>query len=358
MKKWEPIIGIILFALAVWGGQVPKQIIDDVRLATVTGYDWVDSTHFVGTVEAPNFNPDLTLTQVVYSEVANISKINRRELNAESPYVIVSGKLQATLFNIPLAKHGLINRIDTLYRDPTIGEQIYLAIVDGQAKDLLSKQYEQNLDDGTYLAELIEQNRKQSFLPTTNLHEFSVNYYTKGIDPCLPLLKVVNDKIQIEGVAFFNKDKYVGFVNKNDAVILKMLRENFKSGSIMAKKEHSKKMLDMENISSRKKFKVTYVNGKPHVKVILNVDGIITETYDSKTMSNREMEKLFENQIRRTSKKLLTRFQKVNCDPIGIGYQVSIRNRNWNFEQWKSGYKNVPIQVEVHVKIREKGLIT
>lgn len=357
LKTWEIIIAIALFGLAVWGGNVPKKIIDDVRLATVTGYDYKDKTHFVGTVEAPIFNPDLTLTQVVYSEVAPISKINRREINAESPLIVVSGKLQASLFNIPMAKQGLMKRIDTLYRDPAIGERIYLAIVDGNCKDLLSRQFEQNLDNGTYLADLIEQNSKESFLPTTNLHEFSVAYFTKGLDPCLPLLKVVGNKIQIEGIAYFNNDKFQGIVNKNDAIFLKMLRENFSSGSIMAQKTKSNDLLNLENISSTKKFKVTYVDGTPHITVIQNVRGIITESYNSNGLSNRGMEKIFEKRIKKMSLTLIHRFQKEGCDPVGLGYQVRIRNRHFNFSQWKSQYKDVPVNVEVHVQIAEKGLI-
>jgi spore germination protein len=144
--------------------------------------------------------------------------------------------------------------------------------------------------------------------PMHNL--FSI--YTKGIDLCLPLLKVVQ-------VAYFNNDKYKGFVNKNDAIFLKLLRGNSTTGSIMAKNAVSTQMLKMENINSGKKFVVNYENGLPHVKVILNIERIITETFESKSMSNREMEKLFENKIKSTSKRLITRFQNENCDPVGIG---------------------------------------
>ncbi|WEG13225.1 Ger(x)C family spore germination protein [Pullulanibacillus sp. KACC 23026] len=358
LRTWEILIGLLLVALSFMGGTVPKQIIDDVRLATAVGYDYKDPNNFVGTLEAPVFNPDLTLTQEVYSDVAPISKMNRREINAESPYVVVSGKLQAVLFNIPLAKQGIMSRIDTLNRDPSIGERIYLAIVDGSSKELLSKQYEQNLDDGTYLAELMEQNSEQSFLPTTNLHEFSVSYYTEGVDACLPLLKVVGNKIQIKGVAYFNNDKYKGFVNNNEAIYLKMLKQNFKSGSLMARKSGSKTMINMENIKSSRKFKVTYKNGLPHVTITITIRGIVTESYKSNGISNQEIEDIFEKKIKRVSRQLISRFKKEHSDPIEIGYQVRIRDRNWDYEKWKSEYKDVPVKVKAHVQIIEKGLKT
>ena len=59
-------------------------------------------------------------------------------LNAKSPHNVVVGQMRVVLFGKALGERGMGEIITNLQRDPNIGRDVQLAIVDGSAEELLN----------------------------------------------------------------------------------------------------------------------------------------------------------------------------------------------------------------------------
>ncbi|KEF37765.1 germination protein, Ger(X)C family [Schinkia azotoformans MEV2011] len=338
----------------------PKQIIDDIFLVMAVGYDYVAENRFTGTAVAPFYKPDKTIENLAFSNTSSLIYQNRDKLESESSKPLINGKLQIALFNRELAeKTGIFRYIDNLQRDPNVGARIQLAVFDGSTeKTLHSLKTDEPI--GTYLSNLVDENTEFSNLPLTNLHTFEFAYYSKGIDPILPLLEEKKNRVKIKGVALFKKEKMVDFVPQQEFFYLRSMYENFKKGVFFIKLDNGERAF-LTNIASSRKFVVKHNNGgfSPNVTINIKVKGIIRE-YSGPYIPNdliNDIERQIEKDIKKKNKKMLTTFQELGIDPIGIGHHVRHQTRNYKGENWEDIYPNVDVKVKATVSILERGVI-
>lgn len=357
MKK-SIIFLTILFVSMGSGLMMSDRIIDEIHIVTTVGYDDYKDGKFRGTVVIPVFSPDKKITDVTYTATSSLIYENRRKLNAEASQPLLSGKLEVALFDVELAKRGIFDYIDNLERDPSVGSRVYLAITEGKTEELLNQSYE-NISIGLYISDLLKQNIKIGNLPKTNLHVFIHHYFADGIDPVLPLFVQKKDKIDIDSLALFKKDKYVGKISyADDAFIFKMLRENFGRGSFTVN-EKNKPYAAIEKVESNREFTVKNPRSAPEITIHVKSRGFIREykgkKIDDKTMA--KISKLMEKQIEREGNKLIKKFQELKIDPVGVGLAVKSKTRKWNYKQWEDLYPNAKIKVKAEVLLTESGVI-
>ena len=107
--------------------------------------------------------------------------------------------MRVVLFGKAFGERGIGDVINNLQRDPNIGRDVQLALVDGSAEKLL-KHVKTN--GSLYLSELLEQNIKTRQSPDSFKY-FLYNFYSSGYDPFLPYIQVSEDKsASIKGLAF------------------------------------------------------------------------------------------------------------------------------------------------------------
>ena len=107
--------------------------------------------------------------------------------------------MRVVLFGKAFGERGIGDVINNLQRDPNIGRDVQLALVDGSAEKLL-KHVKTN--GSLYLSELLEQNIKTRQSPDSFKY-FLYNFYSSGCDPFLPYIQVSEDKsASIKGLAF------------------------------------------------------------------------------------------------------------------------------------------------------------
>lgn len=79
--------------------------------------------------------------------------------------------MRVVLFGKAFGEHGLGDVINNLQRDPNIGRDVQLALVDGSAEELLKHV---RTNGSLYLSELLEQNIKNETIPRTALNIFYI----------------------------------------------------------------------------------------------------------------------------------------------------------------------------------------
>ncbi|SDQ66723.1 Ger(x)C family spore germination protein [Virgibacillus salinus] len=348
------IIFFTFIAVSIFANfDMPKKIIDQIRMATVAGYDYVDKETIQGTVVSPMFLQKNQLKDLVYTDTSSMVYENRLKLNAQASEQLHNGKLEIAFFNKELAENGLRETLDYLLRDPTIGSRLYLGIVEGSAYELLNS-IDSSKGAGVYLSDLFEHNVQHGNLPETNLKMFSSTLDSKTRDPFLPMLNKEKGFPSIESIAFFNGDILVDSIPIEDANIFKMLYQNFNDGLYNLVTENYK--ASIQNVDSTRDFHVRDEKGSIKVTINVKLSGVVRE-YTKGNLTKRipSFEKDLEKDFKKKANELIKQFQELNIDPLGIEEHVRSSIRTYDKKQFKAEYQTLPIDLKIKFKVTETG---
>ncbi|WP_157842964.1 Ger(x)C family spore germination protein [Bacillus sp. FJAT-44742] len=356
---------ILVLVLCTLGACVNQEIIDEIQLISTIGYDFLQEDLVEGSVSIPIYGPGQELHQgegsvrsETISGIARTSKDLRAQLNTRSRHELNSSKLAVVLYNDELAKHGIMELVDTLRRDPIIGRRVFLAVLEGKTKQLLNLNSPLEPEISQYLSDLISQNTEAQGLPKTNLHVYLYRFNALGMDPFLPLLEQTEDQVEVKGLAILKDDKMVTAIDREEMFIFKMFVENFDNGfyEVTLSPDES---ADLFNLQARSSYHVKNGNQTPEITVILDIEGRITE-YSGVNLDDQKVEEIqhrAEEELQKRAEKLITQFQALEVDPIGFGDQVRSRTRKWDYENWKTQYPHLDIKVETNVQISNAGVV-
>ena len=107
-------------------------------------------------------------------------------LNAKSPHNVVVGQMRVVLFGKTLGERGMGEIITNLQRDPNIGRDVQLAIVDGSAEELLNRGKQ---NGSLSIVDLLEQNIRNENIPQTSLNVFYIITILLYVMPMSHILK-------------------------------------------------------------------------------------------------------------------------------------------------------------------------
>ncbi|WP_419881541.1 Ger(x)C family spore germination protein [Peribacillus sp. B-H-3] len=352
---WWTIFTILLVA----GYSIKPRILEDIQLITAFGYDYIDEMYVKGTAVTPISSNEETAPpkNSYFSAKGHTSKNIRQIIQSESPKTLMIGRADVVLYNKELAEHGIGYYIKTLSRDPEIGRNIYLAVVDGSVEKMLKKNYTVSETPSRYLSDLFNSNMNLN-LPKTNLHSFLNTYKEEGQDPIMPLLDNYQNKIRIKGVALFKKDKYAGSVSEEDSFLFKTVYENFENG-LQEIKLKDGSFLTIENLNSKVKYQMTEGDfSKAEVQISMKgrvADaGRVTFT-DPNAL--HAVEKDFSGVSSKKLNKMMKKFQKLHVDPLGLGEKMRSKTRNFDFKEWKEKYPKMDITVKMDVELSQSGIV-
>ena len=348
---------IFTFCWVLLSGCLQNEIVDEINIESVEGFDDMEGDEILGTFLVPVYHPDKSITNETFSAVANMDKGLLNEVQKKSAAPIVNGSLELVLFNKDLAKKGIIKLVDALQRDASIGTGLFLAVVDGQVKEILEGDYG-NEGTGTHLSSLIKHNIERRDLPTTNLHIFLSDYYQKGMDPYLPYLKLIDNKVDIIGVVVMKGGKMAAVVPNEQLFYFKFLVDKYTDGSLSMKLPIKEEYVSLNSIKTKREIKVKWKNGEPQFHIHLKMDGLVKEYSGKKVDSKKtkEIQKAFEDDLVKQTIELIATFQREKVDPIGFGYEAKSRKRGFDFKKWEEQYPNIKVEVTSEVRIIGTGI--
>jgi spore germination protein len=339
-------------------GCLEKEIVDDINIETVEGFDLIGEEEIMGTYLVPIYQADQTIANETFSAVSHLNKDVLRNAQKESSAPIVNGSLELVLFNRALAEKGLMHLVDSLERDASIGTGLYLGIVEGETRDMLT----QDLGDrgtGDHLFNLLKHNIERRDVPKTNLHIFLSDFYQDGKDPNLPLLKKTEDKAEIIGAVVLKGDKFEMSIPNEKLFYFKILVDKYTDGNVSLKVSEQDKYVTLRSIRSDNKLKVKWEGDTPSIYITLKVDGAVREYTGGKVTPKdiEKFQKIFEEKLIAETTSMIKEFQERGVDPVGFGYEVKSRKRGFDFKKWDDQtYPNVKIEVEAEVRIISTGI--
>lgn len=347
---------ILIMVITVLTGCVQKEILDDVNLESGSAYDYVNGK-ILGTALVPIYLPDKEVENKTFSASSDLSRDFLRDVQRQSSDPLVTGSIKIVLFGEQLAREkGILDLIDSLQRDSSIGAGLYLAVTKGQSKKIIEGKYGKR-GNAIYLSNLIRHNMKNKDIPRTNLHRFLFDFNQKGKTPYLPEIRQLGkEQIEISGISFFSNGRVVDTIPASKMFYFKLLVDKYSRGTL--KVHHKKERAAIESIRSKYKMRLTSRN--PYtVDVQLKINAVLNE-YSGVRITPKEIgeiEKILQKNIEIECKKLTEQFQEKNIDPIGFGHFVKSQTRKFNYDKWKTDYRQLKVNVHADVTITESGVI-
>jgi spore germination protein len=379
-RKWTQIvIGFSSFLLLTSCGVETRQL-ERLGLITAIGFDLKKENEIRGTVAVTKFDPMAKVMTNLISADAKTLQTLRSEENLATDQKLEMGQLRCVIYSKELAEKGIIQLVNALNRDPTVGNMVYLTIAEKDAFSIISvdeKKIKVNI--GTYLYNLIRQNVESELLISPTLHEFNHEFFDYGRDPVLPLINVEKDKVAISGVALFNDDHMVARLSNDKLFYLKLLTDEYRTGSKELEfnrdeftkiinthggknfgEIYNKIFISIDNLRSNTT--IHLVDKKNlRFKVKVKMDSRLLETTNYLELSDpanmKFIEKKINEEMESQIKKLLLFFQENQVDPIGIGnvYMAHVRGTPISQKKWKELYKNAKFDVQVNNTIVQTG---
>jgi spore germination protein KC len=263
---------------------------------------------------------------------------------------------------------GMENLNDYLRRDPDIRRMNWMVISKGKAKDIMKASPELERVPTLYLVNTMDQAVKMGKFPNDFVGIFWSSTSAKGKAGYLPYVELRrDDSILISGLAYFRGDKMVGTTDPIDIPLyMGITGMNPAGGQAYVQVPGTSEFVSFNGRNRKAITKVTIENGRPHVKVKVNIDGNLREkSIEQVTLSNEviiQIEKELEKHVKEAYQDLISRTQEKKSDIFGFGEYVRAKEwRYWNqqvktAENWQNIYQNIPADITVQIHIRRIGM--
>lgn len=251
-------------------------------------------------------------------------------------------------------------------RDPIFGSRVKVIVVNGEANELLMRDYPEHPRPSRYIDQLLEKEVENNMIPEVRLYHFTRDLYDDGIDPVIPVVKVGDNEIVVDGIGLFKGDQYKTKIDPMDARVFFFMRGDFTEGALHFDVEDpeldKKAQLLFSSIENDKKVRVDS-SDLNHIKVYLelNIRGSMLEYNGTINVVDpnglRKIEQIIENQVRTKAEELLQVMQEYEVDSAGIGSYVrnSMSYEEWKGLDWHDVFANIDIEVSVTAAIKDAG---
>jgi spore germination protein len=366
-------LSIAIMSSLLIAGCGDQRVLEKLGFTHTTSYDLIPKEkgqtedNLMVAVSIPKAIPEGgKIKRETITAVAATSKEARIKLSRQTELIMVSGQMRNTLFGSSLAKKGLWEHIDTLVRDPAVSQRIKITVVNGNAHNLLLKDFPSHPRTGKYIDQMLEKEANAQSVPQITIFEFTRDLFDDGIDPVAPIVKDLGDHVSLDGIALFDEDRYITKVEADNTIIFAFLRGNLKQGNLdidLSRMGRAHEHVMLSSLVSKRKVKVSYNQDKKQFKVNigLNIKGSILEYIGelkiSEDSQRHELERIISKIITMDVGALVTKMQKNNVDSIGIGKYVrnSMSYQQWTNLDWKAVYPNVEVDCHAEIKMKDYG---
>ena len=361
----------IAFAI-VLAGCTQQKILENISLTTLVGYELTDESELSATAVIRQINQDSESRVVVQSATAETSKWTRTKIDLKTTKITGSGQLRVILFGENMAKEGLDNGIHILKMNSEISNATYLAIVEGDLKELLEYSYENITDIGQHIYQLIEHNIENHHTVSSTLHEVNRDKLSLVRNYSLPIIKKEEENIVISGIAFFNGGKIVGQLPSDDAFYILMIKDRTQNGILQLilpdstlKKPASDSTdglpIAIDSIASKQKLTLKDAS-LPEFDLTIKFDCRLMEIDADLSIDKPEIIEKLQQEINKKIESEIDRIikysQEVNSDIFNFGeyYRAHVRNADIDKEMWNELYPQMKVNVTVKTTIIRDGV--
>jgi len=373
MKKLFIILPVIFGILL--SGCWDKKELNEVALVIGVGLDKVEDESYKITAQV--IKPSSGQDKAGGSELPtwSISATGKtvmsaiRNLNESSPRRLYWAHLQIIIFGEELARESLSPIITWFERDRDSRAGSYLIVTNGLAEDLLNQKIELGNVPAKSMAELLKASTiRQINAREVKLRDIMNTLSTPGVDPVLDVInpREVRGKIEtyeLDGVAVFNKDKLMGFINGKHAIGTEAVSNELNFSILDGKCPANEGFFSFQITDYTSTKKPLLKNEKIIYRIKIALEGNLTDQTCQIDLLKPNHLKAVEKEIANNLKEIITKefemAREMNSDIYGIGKDIRKFHPGYWKEQ-KDSYaylQNVEFDIQIESNVRRSGLI-
>lgn len=335
---------------------IETNIIDELQLITVAGFDQVEGNKVRGTVTMTAYSYEEELSNSSLTAMSTSTRQLRLRFNTMSSRPIHGGKISSIVVQDQLAEDGIFDLLDMYYRDPTIALRTFLSVTRGTAYDMLNKEYPLQTEIGLYLKNMLDHNMERGNLPKSNMHLFMRAYFEKGHDPFMPILSYSEKALQIDGIALFKNDRFVHELDIEKSFFLKLLKDGYQTGGVIQLKvDDQNEVAVLREMRSSSDLGVDMETETLYVDIELKTRLSEYSGHNLDEAKLKEITQVADKVIEEGIRDLLKVMQEKQIDPIGFGAR-QINRSSLSEEEWYDLYSTLKVNVNVKSSIIESGV--
>lgn len=373
--SWIAILTLLLVSCT------PAQPIESTGIINALGIDFIENNKLLTTLVVFQFAEQSDeFTKIISGEAHTIQgAIENAEM--ASLYNLVPGKNKITVFGRDVADEGIFPSIDTLTRDPSVPDLMYLAVSDSTAQELFNiDQQETFTDIGQYLHSVIERHSVDHNIPRKTLQDFIRIYYDIGQDNVIPIFEIVEGIPRQNKNALFKNDRMIGELSRHETLLINLMDLTVKDYrmELTLPLEPFRAFIDEEGTNKNQQqdtFEISLTINKGKSKT--RVTDVNTLTFETNTklklylieqnaglkLQDPETHKILEKEI---TKKMISQFeallkktQDYTADPFGYGryYRMTQKGKTLTNEEWYEKFPTIKVDFNIETKILRHGAI-
>ncbi|MDR6550624.1 Ger(x)C family spore germination protein [Paenibacillus qinlingensis] len=267
------------------------------------------------------------------------------------------------IFSKSFAKEKPDEELKVLGRIPNSPLNASVAVFDGDVSELLAKQRIAGKTVANFLVVLLKEAQKLNYSPTVTLFRFILEKQDPYVDAILPLLKMQDDDVQLDGSALFRDGSYSGIDLSATQTKLALLLKESKGTSVFFITEINNQTYQIWIKKAKRKLVVkTNDNKISEIILPLEMQVFLTDSGKSnKALSETKLdsiEKMLTEEINKQATQTIQLLQKANCDYLGLGRDIhGYHYKEWSQMNWRDVYPNLKIRPEVEVRILNSGVM-
>ena len=277
--------------------------------------------------------------------------------------------VMVVVFTTKMAKHGIKNELDLLWRISQVHVNGKLMITDDNLKELLESKPKIESSMPTALAGIDLISRQSTDTKPITIKDFTMAYLSDGMAPILPrvfMIKGENKEIDIDyvGLGVFKNDKLIGNLSADEtrgAISIFGMKTNG-SFTIPYSRNSKDNKITIRSVTTRPEIIPMLQKNNLSITIKLDTEYKIRQISMSKKMDTAEEEKinkLVESYIKKNAEATINKVQKkFNSDIFGFGEKVYRKYPEYwgkNKRNWNNIFPNVAINVEVKADLKNTG---
>ncbi|MFD0698945.1 Ger(x)C family spore germination protein [Paenibacillus sp. GCM10027628] len=305
-----------------------------------------------------------------------------RKIATQSPRKVYSSHLRILVISEELARDGITAILDGISRNHEMRTDFYVVIARGTtAENVLKTLTPIEKIPANKLYSSLEMSEK-IWAPTVKvrLDNLISDLQTEGKDPVLTGIQIKGDSkkghqmsnlsktdpyssLQYSGVAIFKNDKLVGWLNEQESKGYNYIVNNVKStiGDVSCP---SGGILALEVVRNKTKMKGKVENGEPQIFVHVFLEDNVGEVQCNIDLldpaSIEQLETTSQKEVKAIIDSAIQKAKKYKVDIFGFGeaiYRADPKYWNKNKDNWTEHFLELPVHINVDVKIRRVGTV-
>ncbi|WNQ10407.1 Ger(x)C family spore germination protein [Paenibacillus aurantius] len=307
-----------------------------------------------------------------------------RRMTTEAPRKIYGAHLRVIVLGENLAKEGIAQALDLLFRDQEVRGDFYIVITKGvSVQTVLQTMTTLEPIPANDLFTSLEMSEKAwAATGSITLDDLVSDIVSKGKEPVLTGVQVRGNRekgiskentekarsdaiLAYSGMAAFRKDKLVGWLSENESKGFNYSQGQVRSTLVTVpcpSGEKSPDNMGIQVVRTKRKLKARMENGRPVIDLAIKGDAIVSESGCKADLSKLEtlaaLEQETDKDITEKIEKALTRARKLKTDIFGFG-EVIHRSypAYWKGvkDQWDKEFPELPVRVKVDIAIKRTG---